>query len=338
MKYVLFLIAILFSNQAVALNCEKQPTCEELNYSKDDDPNCAEDGYILCPFDFSYKKCAEFDCEKLGFTQSNKSSWCGKISKCPNDESYTACKALCEVGDVFYADGTCGYVQDYDNTKTPVGIVFYTYDEGRHGKVISLHHLTFDENFNFNPENPFGQKKTQVSVKSPGTTLPLTLYPSHEAIIAALKNNEHSAYAGKENTQILWENSAALMVQDFYPPNVASSNPITGQGKWFLPSVGEFLMLWNPDTSQLISKYNTTIPGVAPETDPIIRNQVDASLKVLETRGVQVSLLSVPRNYYWTSTYKGGASHHLYAFAINTGHIGYDKMDAQKPIRVMLDF
>ncbi len=339
MKYVLFLIAILFSNQAVALNCEKQPTCEELNYSKDDDPNCAEDGYILCPFDFSYKKCAQPDCQKMGYTKSNKSDWCGKLAFCPSDKTYTACKALCEIGDVYYADGTCGYVQDYDNTKTPVGIVFYTYDEGRHGKVISLHHLTFDENFNFNPENPFGQEKTQVSVKSQSVNLPLTPYPSHEAIIAALKNNERSAYAGKENTQILWKYSAALMVQDFYPPNVDPSNPITGRGKWFLPSVGEFLMLWNPDTSQLTNEPYTSIPGVMPKTDPIIRKQIDASLEVLKTKGVQVSLLSVTSNYYWTSTYRGDTSHHFFAFHISgLGHIGYDGMAAQKPIRVMLDF
>ncbi len=340
MRYLLFLLGLLFANVAQAIDCEKVPDCEELGYSKAEDSNCADNGYMFCPFDREYKKCVQYNCAKLGFTEDDKSSWCGKIVKCKGNQKFTACKALCEIGDVYYADGTCGYVQDYDNTKTPVGIVFYTYDEGRHGKVISLHHLTFDENFNFNPENPFGQKMIQASVKSPDTTLPLTPYPSHEAIIAVLKNNERSAYAGKENTQILWENSAALMVKDFYPLNVASSNPITGQGKWFLPSVGEFLMLWNPDTSQLIIKNNHTIQGVAPETDPIIRNQVDASLKVLKTRGVQVSLLLSPSNYYWTSTYRDDASHLLYAFAINTntGHIGYDGMAAQKPIRVMLDF
>ncbi len=95
MKYVLFLIAILFSNQAVALNCEKQPTCEELNYSKEDDPQCAEDGYVLCPFDFSYKKCLQPDCESLGFTQSEKSDWCADIAHCITDSAYTACQSPC---------------------------------------------------------------------------------------------------------------------------------------------------------------------------------------------------------------------------------------------------
>ena len=97
MKYVLILIAILFSGQAMALNCEKQPTCEELNYSKEDNPACKDDGYILCPFDFSYKKCAEFDCEKLGFTKSDKSAWCSKIAHCITDNTYTACTDIIDI-------------------------------------------------------------------------------------------------------------------------------------------------------------------------------------------------------------------------------------------------
>ena len=95
MKYVLFLMMILFSSQAVALDCSKQPTCEELNYSKDDDPQCAEDGYILCPFDSQYKKCVELNCQGLGFTQSEKSDWCADIAHCKTDESFTACQTPC---------------------------------------------------------------------------------------------------------------------------------------------------------------------------------------------------------------------------------------------------
>ena len=86
---------VLFSSQVVALNCEKQPTCEELNYSKDDDPQCAEDGYILCPYDQSYKKCVRYNCETLGFTQSDKSAWCADIATCKGDKSYTLCQTPC---------------------------------------------------------------------------------------------------------------------------------------------------------------------------------------------------------------------------------------------------
>ena len=95
MKYCLILIAILFSNQAVALDCSKQPTCEELNYSKEDNPKCDKNGYILCPYDQSYKKCVRYNCETLGFTQSDKSEWCADIATCKGDKSYTLCQTPC---------------------------------------------------------------------------------------------------------------------------------------------------------------------------------------------------------------------------------------------------
>ena len=95
MKYVLFLMMVLFSSQAVALNCEKQPTCAELGYSTENNPNCLDDGYLICPFDFSYKKCVNFNCESLGFTQSDKSDWCADIATCKGDKSYTLCQTPC---------------------------------------------------------------------------------------------------------------------------------------------------------------------------------------------------------------------------------------------------
>ncbi len=95
MKYVLFLMMVLFSSQAVALNCEKQPTCEELGYSTENNPNCLDDGYLICPFDFNYKKCVNFNCESLGFTKSDKSEWCADIATCKGDKSYTLCQTPC---------------------------------------------------------------------------------------------------------------------------------------------------------------------------------------------------------------------------------------------------
>ena len=139
MKYVLFLVMILFSTQAVALNCEKQPTCEELNYSKEENPKCADNGYILCPYDQTYKKCVQYSCESLGFTKSDKNPWCKNIATCPNNPNYTLCtKASCDIGDVYYSDGSCGLVDDYNGSKIPVGVVFYITDGGYHGKVASL--------------------------------------------------------------------------------------------------------------------------------------------------------------------------------------------------------
>ena len=95
MKYVLFLMMVLFSNQAVALDCSKQPTCAELNYSKEDNPKCDKNGYILCPYDQSYKKCVQYNCEALGFTESDKTSWCADLIKCKGNEKMTLCQKPC---------------------------------------------------------------------------------------------------------------------------------------------------------------------------------------------------------------------------------------------------
>ena len=95
MKYVLILMMVLFSNQAVALDCSKQPTCAELNYSKEDNPKCDKNGYILCPYDQSYKKCVQYNCEALGFTESDKTSWCADLIKCKGNEKMTLCQKPC---------------------------------------------------------------------------------------------------------------------------------------------------------------------------------------------------------------------------------------------------
>lgn len=83
------------------VNCEVLPDCAALGFSQTDDANCADDGYLYCPFDESYKKCIQPSCEALGFTTDDKSSWCGNIVTCLTDSSYTLCsesKTLCPEG------------------------------------------------------------------------------------------------------------------------------------------------------------------------------------------------------------------------------------------------
>ena len=106
MRYLVVLLALMVANVAQAVDCQTVPSCTELGYTKEPDPNCRENGYLSCPFDTTYHKCVNMDCEKMGFTQTDKTSWCGKIVSCRADKRFTACKALCEVGDVYYADGT----------------------------------------------------------------------------------------------------------------------------------------------------------------------------------------------------------------------------------------
>ena len=353
MKYLLILIAILFSNQALALNCEKQPTCEELNYSKEDDPQCAEDGYILCPFDFSYKKCAQPDCEKMGYTKSKKSDWCGKLAFCPNDESYTLCKALCEVGDVYYADGTCGYAQDYDGTKIPVGVVYWVTDDGRHGKVINLHDLGREsESSTFDPEHPYNTRYEHFFWGYGNYDVPnLTSY--NENIVDRLQAYDPDLYDGKGNTDKILkaekpecdktENTkeyfqycipqAAQAAHDFYPPEVDKDNPKVGQGKWYLPALGEIMEVYGYDNSQITNWLGYT--GAKGDNKDIINK----TLSTLKSKQVNAEIFT---NIYWSSS----ISRQIYSWVLYMNH-GYrgnfikyydDNSNHVCHIRVSLEF
>ena len=354
MKYVLFLITILFSSQAVALNCEKQPTCEELNYSKEDDPQCAEDGYILCPFDFSYKKCAEFDCEKLGFTQSDKSAWCGKISKCQTDESYTACKALCEIGDVYYSDGTCGYADDYVSIKTPipVGVVFYMTDEGRHGKVIAFNDVPADREYTFFPPNTGRSGEAQGEDPMPfGTLIPDGLSVIEpDKLVESLKSGKKELFDGKGNTATILASpnlkhcggrqesdpnypyycqaTAAIQTNLYYPDERVKNDPLVGQGQWYIPALYEVL-LWNPvDINQMQSYKDYDASGALNTT----KTKIEESFKLLQAKGVSCVYL---KYFYPTSTFISEDNPY---FASILGARTRDSVSYAHPVRAILAF
>ena len=73
--------------------CDPMPDCEALGYVKDAD--CKQNTYVSCPYDTSYKRCVNNDCEALGYTETDKKSWCKEIVPCPTDASYTLCQKKC---------------------------------------------------------------------------------------------------------------------------------------------------------------------------------------------------------------------------------------------------
>lgn len=103
MAAAVFFIIIFTSTPALSiLNCSQQPSCTELGYSTSIDSDCLEENILYCPFDTSYKKCVRQSCAKLGFTDNDKSSWCGKIIPCPENSGLTLCAessgAICPTG------------------------------------------------------------------------------------------------------------------------------------------------------------------------------------------------------------------------------------------------
>ncbi len=142
--------------------------------------------------------------------------------------------------------------------------MFYVTDDGRHGKVINLHDLTFDENSNFYSENPFGQDNWKPNFGLANVEPQIKGFASDQELINALQKHEAYAFAGKENTDILinikpksctyqkesldynksCQATMALAAHNFYPLGVKQDDPKVGAGQWYLPALGELIDLY----------------------------------------------------------------------------------------------
>ena len=304
MRYLLVLLTLLVSGTAQAMDCREAPDCSQMGYSTASDPNCKDDGYIFCPFDKSYKKCVNMNCEALGFTTDDKSSWCKNIATCRSNKQYTLCvKATCEIGDVFYADGTCGYANDYDGSKTPVGVVYYVSDGGYHGRVLNLYPLTADKNGNFDPAHPYDGSKEELWWGLFETDVPdLTNYYMHftDDFDQAKEETQIAAGASSTTTECLngsykehseeynkyCQATAAKATLAFYPPDVSPENNIVGRGKWFMPTFADLFYMQGFNADEVRSGYNNS--GVIGD----VRQKLNETFSYLKDKGVKVEGLS----------------------------------------------
>ena len=64
-----------------------------------------------------------------------------------------------KIGDVMYSDLSYGSADDYNGSKTAVGVVTWVSEDGKSAKIMNLKNLTFsslDKENNFDPDNPYG--------------------------------------------------------------------------------------------------------------------------------------------------------------------------------------
>ncbi len=64
-----------------------------------------------------------------------------------------------KIGDVMYSDLSYGSADDYNGSKTAVGVVTWVSEDGKSAKIMNLKDLTFssgDSENNFDPDNPYG--------------------------------------------------------------------------------------------------------------------------------------------------------------------------------------
>ncbi|MBQ7304172.1 MAG: hypothetical protein IJW75_04575, partial [Alphaproteobacteria bacterium] len=85
---IVAILSLVYLNPAKAsLNCSTQPTCESLGYTMESDANCAEDGYVYCPFDAKYKKCVRPVIKQDAFCANFNLSSCPANAQCYKCES-----------------------------------------------------------------------------------------------------------------------------------------------------------------------------------------------------------------------------------------------------------
>ncbi|MBE6451296.1 MAG: DUF1566 domain-containing protein [Alphaproteobacteria bacterium] len=171
------------------------------------------------------------DCSDLGVNYKNESEivgmTCSNSARVNLSGTYKNCYWGCEdeisgcaLGDVYYSDGSCGSVDEYDSSKIAIGVVFalsaekggmpYTTAEAEaegfraeHGRVINLRNLTSDSTtYAFDPENPYDNSDKSLYFGLYGGTdvSGLTNYESAALMLTGFQNDDIELYSGKENT------------------------------------------------------------------------------------------------------------------------------------------
>ena len=162
------------------------------------------------------------DCASLGYKYSLEE--CGGAAiKCPNGDSYycTSPLAKCNLADIYYSDKTCSSADNYDITKTVLGIVVYVTDGGLHGQIMSPW-----------PVDANGNKSTSSSLYWSITHFDIPALPNYSSEKEASKDYDS---CGNTDKIVAYCNAA------YCPAAWAARSyaPTTGtKGKWCLPAAG----------------------------------------------------------------------------------------------------
>ena len=227
----------------------------------------------------------------------------------------TECVKGCAVGDVFYADASCGKADNYvaEISPKPVGVVYWVTEDGQHGKVINLKDLGKKYSELFDPENPY-DTSYGLYWGFYGYDVPdLPNYTScNSSMLECLKSKDSDCYDGKAITQKLdktgpycsyspWTSESdrrrytlfciaqqAEATLAFYPPEVQPDDPIVGKGNWYLPSLGELMDLYGFYV-ECLEKCDSPSSEIATGITLTLVNQ---TLKALGDKGVDAKKIA----------------------------------------------
>ena len=188
MTTALLITTVLFSFDARAMTCTATPECAALGY-----------------------KYTEAECEK------------GAV-KCPNGNSYYCPnpRLKCNIGWIYYSDGTCSAPAAYTTSKTVLGIVVYVNDNGVGGQIMAPWWIDAIGNRSSSGVGmAWGGYGTDIS------SLPnMTSSTQAEADFDSCGNTDKIVAAGSASTY-----PAAWATRKYAPTS-------TTNGKWCLPAAG----------------------------------------------------------------------------------------------------
>ncbi len=247
----------------------------------------------------------------------------------------------CAIGDVFYADGSCGKVTDYvkDSSPKPVGVVYWVTEDKQHGKVINLKDLGRSSlRAVFDPAKPYDTYK-YFRWGFNATDIPDLKdwdWDCDYLTVAATGDHNDAFWSGGQYyTEIISTylkddlQYAAPAAKAFYPPEVSKDDPKFGQGNWYLPTLGELMDLYGYNYQSLASSCTGTT-GANGNT----KTAVNATLTTLKSKGVTAETLT-KGSYYSSSEHSGEYS---WLLVMDDGYRAYDYKDYDASVRASLEF
>ena len=162
---------------------------------------------------------------------------------------------------------------DFDgNLDDEVGIIFFVSADGQNVWIMHrLLGLMGGDDGNFDPENPYGDGSMHVAFSPVGDVPEVRNNPwtCSGDLTVCTEGNDYSKFTGplfdgQKNTEKLVKNGvkAAVYANLFYPhgegvaTQVEKEDEFFGRGKWYLPSIGELMMLKNTDWNMFAQAVN----------------------------------------------------------------------------------
>ena len=162
------------------------------------------------------------DCGTLGYTKTADQCPDGYL-KCPyGDTVFCPNVPICSIGDIFYTDNSCSSAANYNSSKTVLGIVVHTTDNGKHGQIMAPWPIDKDGN----------KTSSNLNIKWSTEYGDISNLPNYEDYETASKdydscgNTDKIVAAGDASTY-----PAAWAVRKYAPTTDTA-------GKWCLPAAG----------------------------------------------------------------------------------------------------